>query len=311
MRARLVALGFLVTSSIVTLHVGCAGNDAPPVLATQATTEPRDLSGLERVLRVSDSLYSGGEPDGERGYQSLAAMGVRTVVSVDAVPPPAALAREHGIRVIHIPIGYDHVPQDAAIQIAKVFTESEGAVYVHCHHGQHRGPAAIAAACIVAELLDHTEAIALMEQAGTARIYKGLWSSVEDTRVVDPETLYLIPTNQPERAEIGGLAGAMAEIDRAWDRIKIAQKHHWQAPAEHPDLAPQSDIGLIHDLLRSLLNDDLTLRSGDTYGNILKTAIDAAADIESSLANADLSRADVARVTLAQTCTDCHQLYRD
>ena len=59
-----------------------------------------------------------------------------------------------------------------------------------------------------------------------------------------------------------GYAGAMSLISRANDRVKLVRANDWQVPAGHPDLAPGSDLGLIHNLLRSL-RDDAESLAGD------------------------------------------------
>ncbi|MEM7262874.1 MAG: hypothetical protein AAF488_12855, partial [Planctomycetota bacterium] len=89
-------------------------------------------------------LYSGGEPAGEVAFAALARLGVRTVVSVDAALPNADLARRYGLETVHIPIGYDGVHADAALALTAVARTRPGPYFVHCHHGVHRGPAAVA-----------------------------------------------------------------------------------------------------------------------------------------------------------------------
>jgi hypothetical protein len=42
-----------------------------------------ELAGLERLMQVSDGIYCGGQPQGEPAFQSLAKLGIKTVVSVD------------------------------------------------------------------------------------------------------------------------------------------------------------------------------------------------------------------------------------
>ncbi|MEM6655987.1 MAG: hypothetical protein AAF596_09305, partial [Planctomycetota bacterium] len=74
--------------------------------------------------------------------RSLYRQGVRTLVSVDGARPDVALAAEHGLRYVHVPFGYDGIPREARLALTRVARDRQGGVYVHCHHGRHRGPAA-------------------------------------------------------------------------------------------------------------------------------------------------------------------------
>src|SRR5262249_8775366 len=138
-----------------------------------------DLPGLENVLQVSAGILSGGEPHGTQGFCSLARLGVKTIVSVDGARPRVEEARSSGIRYVHIPIGYEGIAEPARLALARVAREADGPVYFHCHHGRHRGPAAAAIACVAAGNASGTDALKILEVAGTGREYAGLWRDVE------------------------------------------------------------------------------------------------------------------------------------
>ena len=147
-----------------------------PTQTHDASTD--DHAGLRNVMRVSDRIYSGSEPHGEDGFASLERMGIKTVVSVDGARPNVEEARKHGLRYVHIPIGYDGIPEQAGAALARLVKEVDGPVYVHCHHGRHRGPAA-AVACIASGATQGKEALGILEKAGTSKDYMGLWRDVE------------------------------------------------------------------------------------------------------------------------------------
>src|SRR5438094_677830 len=79
-------------------------------------------------------------PDGDEGFHSLQQLGIKTIVSVDGARPEVDLARKYGLRYVHLPIGYDAVPREQALRIARAIRDLPGPVYIHCHHGRHRGP---------------------------------------------------------------------------------------------------------------------------------------------------------------------------
>ena len=70
--------------------------------------------------------------------------GRKTVLTLDGAQPDVETAKRHGLRYVHVPIGYDGIPAARALELAKTFQtlEPSGPIFVHCHHGKHRGPAA-------------------------------------------------------------------------------------------------------------------------------------------------------------------------
>lgn len=288
-----------------------SGQGPGPIAAITPGHAPVGMRGLEHVAALAPGVYSGGEPVGEVGYASLRDLGVRTVISVDAVPPPADLARSMGIRVVHLPIGYDGVPESNRLAMAKALTELDGPVYVHCHHGEHRGPAALAAGAVCAGLVGRDEALAFMELAGTSHSYEGLWFDAERAEPVDPLRLLAADIYLPERADVGGYAGAMSLISRANDRVKLVAANGWRVPEDHPDLAPGSDLGLIHNLLRSLKDDAEAISFGPRHARLLDASIEAATAAERAYASGDAEAMRVSFRDLGASCKACHTHYRD
>lgn len=166
---------------------------------------------LENVFRVGERFWSGSEPVEEQDFAALAAAGVKTIVSVDSVAPNVELARRHGIRYVHVPIGYDQVDVRSQLALARVVREVQGSVYVHCHHGKHRGPAATAALCRLSGDFDAMLAKRYMEAAGTGKQYSGLWKSVEGLQLPGSEV------ELPELVELSEtepFAEAMARLEQ-------------------------------------------------------------------------------------------------
>lgn len=204
----------------------CAGH-AMTVCGVDEPFAPAELSAphqLKNVFRVGERFWSGSEPVEEQDFAALAAAGVKTIVSVDSVAPNVELARRHGIRYVHLPIGYDQVDGKTQLALARVAREIQGPVYVHCHHGKHRGPAAAAALCRLSGEFDAMSAKRYMEAAGTGRQYGGLWRSVEELQI--PGSEVELP-ELVERAETEPFAEAMARLEQAW--------------REHEALAGQDD----------------------------------------------------------------------
>ena len=124
---------------LVILAAGCGSPTAGP---ERAGPVPVEVERLHNVYRLSDRLYSGSGPEGDAGFSSLQTLGVKTVITVDGAAPDVARAERFGMRYVHVPVGYDGIPREEAWRLAKAARDLPGPVYVHCHHGMHRGPAA-------------------------------------------------------------------------------------------------------------------------------------------------------------------------
>ena len=124
-------------------------------------------TNLERLLRISERIYVGGQPEGDAAYGELVQLGVQTLVSVDGIRPDVDAARRHGLRYVHIPIGYDGVDLHAGRSLVQLSRTVEGPMFVHCHHGVHRGPAAAAILAMADGATDAAGAMAILARAGT------------------------------------------------------------------------------------------------------------------------------------------------
>lgn len=178
--------------------------------------------GLHNVYRLGDTIYSGSSPDDDSAFTSLAQLGIKTIISVDGAAPDLEAARAHGMRYVHLPITYSSVPHETLIGLVRATQELPGPIYVHCHHGKHRGPAAAVA---VWRCLDHgitsEQAVATMKLIGTADRYQGLYESVRDLRCPTAAELKGAKSELPELSHVPPLAKTMADIDRMWDRVAV------------------------------------------------------------------------------------------
>ena len=91
---------------------------------------------------MAERIGQGGQPAGEVAFQNLKALGFKSVLNVDGAVPDVEAAERQGLVYVHVPIGYDGIARDEALRIVKAAEMCEKPVYVHCHHGRHRGPAA-------------------------------------------------------------------------------------------------------------------------------------------------------------------------
>lgn len=177
-------------------------------------------SGLEafpeNFRQVSSRIYSGAGPVGREEFRALRSLGIGTVVSVDGAKPDLETARSQGLSYVHLPIGYSGVPMEVAASFREILNSHVAPVYIHCHHGKHRGPAAAAIAAMIGDAMDRETAIQFLEDSGASREYRGLWRDVAEFRGI-PEGTEPLP--MIASAPVNDLASAMAETDRTFDRL--------------------------------------------------------------------------------------------
>ena len=126
-----------------------------------------DPPGVHNLYLLGTNLYSGSTPEGDAGFQALAELGVKTIISVDGAQPDAARAKNFGIRYVHLPYGYDGISTNLQLQLAKAGETLPGPFYVHCHHGKHRGPTAVAVMCMANGGWTASQAESWMHAAGS------------------------------------------------------------------------------------------------------------------------------------------------
>ena len=262
---------------------------------------------LENLLRVSKMIYSGGQPQGAESFEALTRLGVKTVVSVDGAAPDVETAFAHGLRYVHIPMGYDGVEDDAGRSLARLVREAEGPFYVHCHHGLHRAPVAAAIASIAAGTASSVEARDILLVAGTSVDYGGLWRAVEVYRspASDAELPELV-----EVAQVNSFAAAMAAVDRAYDNLKLCRDAGWTAPDDHPDLVPSQEALM----LREGLRESVRTLDGDGDSELRKWLTEAEATaraLETSLQRSSFDASTTKFEAVVESCTRCHAKYRD
>jgi hypothetical protein len=234
---------------------------------------------------------------------------VKTVVSVDGARPKVDLAKKHHLRYVHIPIGYEGVSDEAGKSLARLVREAEGPFYVHCHHGKHRGPAAAAVACVADGAAEGKAALAILERAGTSQGYAGLWRDVQ--AYAPPAGDQQLP-ELVEVAEVGSLAAAMAQIDRASDNLKLCAAAQWQTPEDHPDLSPQQEALLLKEGFRETVrqleesNDD-----DDQLLAWMRGAEASATKLEEALKDSDGDAIRATFTAVGDQCKRCHGQYRN
>lgn len=269
-----------------------------------------DVAGCENVWRLSERVYSGGDPRGEEGFRALAALGVQTILSVDGATPDLETARKCGLRYVHLPIGYDGIPRARALSIARAVRDLPGPIYVHCHHGKHRGPAAAAMALVALGEVSAEQGASLMERAGTSETYWGLYADVRGCRATQAE-IDAADSSFPEKSVVSGLTATMTAIDERWERLSLAREAGWKTPPDHPDIDPPHEALQIREHFTELARQDAVRSRPTDFQGWLSEADSRAADMEAALRRSDGASANTARARVEDTCKRCHDAYRN
>lgn len=289
------------------LHAGELPAGPLPV----GTLQPVQPAGLENVFRLSEKLYTGSAPEGDEGFRSLQRLRVRTVLSVDGMPPDLERARRFGIRYVHLPFGYDGCPAPRAEEIVRAVRALPGPVYLHCHHGKHRGPTAAAFVRIALDGLTNAEALREMERAGVGKEYSGLYADVRAYRRPDGADLDRAPADFPETAKTPPLVEAMVRIEGRFARLTEAQHAAWRLPAGTPGSRPEHDALQLRELYRELnRRPELQARTAEFRAR-MRAAEEQGRVLEEALRRGDGDRASMALGKIAAGCGSCHAKYRD
>lgn len=278
-----------------------------------ARIEKIEAKHLPNPIRVHDKVISGGLPEGDRAFEELKALGIKTVISVDAAKPDVATAKKFGMRYVHLPHGYDGVPEQRAKELAKAVRDLPGPIYIHCHHGKHRSPASTAVACVGAGLIGHDDAATVLQVAGTSEAYRGLFQAADEARPFDEALLDELQAEFPAQAKLPAMAEAMVEIEHVHDRLKAIEKAGWKTPADQPALVPDHEALLLREHFTELLRTKEVQAKPAKFQQLTKGAEEANLALEEALkaTTIDAAAASELFLTVSNNCKACHQAFRD
>jgi hypothetical protein len=314
---RLRAILLLICFTLGVLAPSRAQN-VPPESAAQSNSiapgvHELKAKGITNFYQLSDRIYSGSAPEGDAAFAELQARGIKTIITVDGAPPDADAARRFGIRYVHLPIGYDSVPTNQELRLIKAAETLPGPIFVHCHHGQHRGPASAAVICMGTAGWTPEEGEAWLHLVGTATNYAGLYKSVATFQPPTSETLKHVSSNFSEKSEVSPLAKVMIQVDERFDQLKLIKKAGYHNPANHPDLSAVGEALLLDELFKELLRSPITeKRPADFRAKLTEAEAASAAFYITLITRAlDVKKSDAAFQRLTDSCAACHKAYRN
>ncbi len=264
---------------------------------------------LANVVRLHPDVISGSRPAGPIAFRELKQLGVKTIISVDGPRPDRRRAKRLGLRYVHMPQGYDGIESLQIQRLAKGIHELPGPIYVHCHHGRHRAPAAAVAACIALGYMSPTEGARALRFAGASKKYSGLYDSVRRARQLDVETIELLETDFEESVAPPLMVEFMTKMEARVERLEHTRfgTNTGQLPeARHGTL-------LLTELLTELARTPAAQRRGDRFMERLRNSESSARRLYEILTSepADMPTAKESLRRIRADCVACHVDHRN
>jgi len=311
-----LAVAGVLTASLLFSGVTVSCVHRPRTPAQDMAGEDHHAAGsLHNVRTLPGSegrLISGSSPDDDAAFDELSRRGVRTIISVDSGRPRLELAHARGMRYVHIPVGYNGITREQQLDLARAARDLPGQIYIHCHHGKHRGPAAGALAGVALGWTTRDDALTFMEEAGTAHSYAGLWSCVREARELSPVVIDAARGEFPEVAPVPGFTRAMVEMDEVFAHLRVIDAAGWRTPAEHPDLVPAAEAGRLADLFRACIEQGHAGDRDEDFARAMLRSLEASRSLEREI----VSKGGAAALRsmlgeIGASCKDCHVKHRD
>lgn len=273
-----------------------AGCDEEPG-AEAAPSEP--IPALRQVDPAVD-IYTGGEPLEPDGYKTLRTLGIQSVIDVDATPPRPGSTDGFEGGVVHLPLKYSGITPEEAGALTALITSLPRPIFVHCHHGTNRAPAAVAVALIGSGEWTPEQGMALLEISGTEPGFNGLHEAVETAIEIAPSDRLLLPVTRDEHVEFAELMG---DVDRQWTLLEEGAASGWSSPDAAADAAE-----LVDQLRRAFMASTIEEQA---YIQLAEQALMESRDLEDALLAGRRDLALNRYSALGTTCSACHEGYRD
>ena len=265
--------------------------------------------GIENFFALGTNIFSGGTPEGEEGFKALAKLGVKTIISVDGAQPEVERARAHGIRYVHLPHGYDGISRETQLLLVKAAQVLPGPIFIHCHHGQHRGPAAAAVVCMARKGWTTAEGEAWLKAAGTGTNYVGLFETVRKFRKPTEGEMAKTPANFSEARKVSGMVDSMVAIDETFERLKTLRKTSETLSADNHLL---SEATLLREGFREIARLPDSKKRGPEFLKLVAETESLAGAFEQSVSSStDKGAIDRAFMEVQRSCASCHRAHRD
>lgn len=101
-----------------------------------------EVAGVAKLYQITPQFYRSAQPDA-MGFHNLAALGIKSILSMRQTVSDAPLAAGTGLAVYRVPMKSRHVAEKNGAKVVQAMRDlrygmTQGPVLVHCHHGADR-----------------------------------------------------------------------------------------------------------------------------------------------------------------------------
>ena len=118
-----------------------------------------------------------------------------------------------------------------------------------------------------------------------------------------------VPRDFCEAAIVEDFVEGMAELSRLGDLLNDCADYGFRAPPDHPDLAPVSLAGQMHNIFRTMEDDPETIEGGPEFLRLLRESRDLASLLETQIEREEIDSAYVTIERLFESCSECHDRF--
>ena len=116
---------------------GLAEDSRPPTWA-----QPVPMEGVLKLYQITPNLYRSAQPTAE-GFHNLAALGIKSVISLRQTVNDTPLAEGTGLTLHRIPMKSRYVAEKSGAKVVAAMQAlnaslTQGPTLIHCHHGADR-----------------------------------------------------------------------------------------------------------------------------------------------------------------------------
>jgi protein tyrosine phosphatase (PTP) superfamily phosphohydrolase (DUF442 family) len=149
----------------------------PPVPRPSEWATRVDGTSVSNLYRVEDGLFRAAQPTA-KGFQELAALGVRCVLSLAGGPGDDAYVEKGSLKLFHVPMSAFGLRDDRVLEALKIMADPQNRpLLIHCQHGADRTGAMVALYRVVVQGWTAEKAVEEMTKGGYH--HSTLWKDLE------------------------------------------------------------------------------------------------------------------------------------
>lgn len=188
----------LITSSKLSTIILLASG-----LPFAASASSSSIPGVGNFEKVNDTVFRGAQPT-EQGFQSLAKLGIHTVIDLQESGSSRATSEEKavkaaGMEYVNVPMEGMATPSNESVAKVLALLESgtNGPVFVHCHRGADRTGGIIACYRIEHDQWTNRKALSEARSMGMSWYQLQIQHYVEHYKAKTPATTEVASVSAP------------------------------------------------------------------------------------------------------------------